>query len=85
MFLKNGDTTNLSNALKFYTSNKPIILLRRKTGFENKENSIEQDSYLRIDQERKSCFSNGNSCKCVIFEDNNPEKVGVYLITLLFL
>ena len=36
------------------------------------ETSLEQDSYLRIGQELKSYISNGNSCKCVIFEDRNP-------------
>ena len=50
-FLKNVNATNLSNALRYYTSNKPIILLLTKFDFENIEISIQQDSYLRIGQE----------------------------------
>ena len=45
-FLKNVNTTNLSNALRYYTSNKPIIILLTKIDFENNEVSIQQDSYL---------------------------------------
>ena len=77
-FLKNVNTTNLSNALRYYTSNKPIIVLLTKNDFENNEISIQQDSYLRIGQELKTYISNGNSCKCVIFKDNTPEIVGIY-------
>ena len=29
-------------------------------------------------QEIKSYSSNGNSCKCDISKDNNPENVGIY-------
>ena len=50
-FLKNVNATNLSNALRYYNSNKPIILLITKFDFENIEISIQQDSYLRIGQE----------------------------------
>ena len=77
-FLKNVNKTNLSNALRYYTSNKPIIVLLTKNDFENNEISIQQDSYLRIGQELKTYVSNGNSCKCVIFKDNSPEIVGIY-------
>ena len=77
-FLKNVNATNLSNAIRFYTSNKPIILLLTKFDFENNEISIQQDSYLRIGQELRTYISNGNSCKCVIFKDNIPENVGIY-------
>ena len=77
-FLKNVNTSNLSNALRYYTSNKPIILLLTKIDFENNEISIQQDSYLRIGQELKTYISNGNTCKCVIFKDNTPESVGIY-------
>ena len=68
----------MSNALRYYTSNKPIIVLLTKIDFENNEISIQQDSYLRIGQELKTYISNGNSCKCVIFKDNIPENVGIY-------
>ena len=71
-FFKNVNTTNLSNALRYYTSNKPIIVLLTKIDFENNEISIQQDSYLRIGQELKTYISNGNTCKCVIFKDNSP-------------
>ena len=77
-FLKNVNTTNLSNALRYYTSNKPIIVLLTKIDFENNEISIQQDSYLRIGQELRTYISNGNTCKCVIFKDNTPENVGIY-------
>ena len=77
-FLKNVNTTNLSNALRYYTSNKPIFVLLTKIDFENNEISIQQDSYLRIGQELKSHISNGNTCKCVTFKDNIPENVGIY-------
>ena len=77
-FLKNVTTTNLSNALRYYTSNKPIVVLLTKIDFENNEVSIQQDSYLRIDQNLKTYISNGNTCKCVIFNDNTPENVGLY-------
>ena len=77
-FLKNVNTTNLSDALRYYTSNKPIILLLTKIDFDNNEVSIQQDSYLRIGPELKTYISNGNSCKCAIFKDNNPENVGIY-------
>ena len=77
-FLKNVNTTNLSNALRYFTSNKPIIVLLTKIDFENNEVSIQQDSYLRIDQNLKTYISNGNTCKCVIFNDNTPENVGLY-------
>ena len=77
-FLKNVNTTNLSNALRYYTSNKPIIVLLTKIDFENNEISIQQDSYLRIGQELKTYISNGNTCKCVTFKDNIPENVGIY-------
>ena len=77
-FLKNVNTTNLSNALRYYTSNKPIIVLLTKIDFENNEISIQQDFYLRIGQELRTYISNGNSRKCVIFKDNTPEIVGIY-------
>ena len=77
-FLKNVTTTNLSNALRYYTSNKPIIVLLTKIGFGNNEISIQQDSYLRIGQELKTYISNGSTCKCVTFKDNTPENVGIY-------
>ena len=78
-FLKNVNITNLSNALKYYTSNKPNIVLLTKIEFENNEISIQQDSYLRIGQELKTYISNRNTCKCVTFKDNTPEIVGIYL------
>ena len=77
-FLKNVNTTNLSNALRYYTSNKPIILLLTKIDFENNEVSIQEESYLRIGQELKTYISNGSTCKCAIFKDNTPESVGIY-------
>ena len=77
-FLKHVNTTNLSNALRYYTSNKPIIVLLTKIDFENNEISIQQDSNLRIGQELKTYISNGNTCKCVTFKDNIPENVGIY-------
>ena len=77
-FLKSVNTTNLTNALRYYTSNKPIIVLLTKIDFENNEISIQQDSYLRRGEELKTYISNGNSCKCVIFKDNIPENVGIY-------
>ena len=77
-FLKNVNTTNLSNALRYYTSNKPIIVLLTKIDFENNEISIQQESHLRIGEELKTYISNGDSCKCVIFKDNIPENVGIY-------
>ena len=77
-FLKNVTTTNLSNALRYYTSNKPIIVLITRIDFENNEISIQQDSYLRIGQELRTYISNGNTCKCVTFKDNTPENVGIY-------
>ena len=77
-FLKNVNTTNLSNALRYYTSNKPIIVLLTKIDFENNKIFFQQDSYLRIGQELKTYISNGNSCKCVIFKDNIPEDGGIY-------
>ena len=76
--MKNVNATNLSNAIRYYTSNKPIILLLTKFDFENNEISIQQDFYLRIGQELRTYISNGNSCKCVIFKDNIPENVGIY-------
>ena len=77
-FLKNVNTTNLSNAFRYYTSNKPTFVLLTKIDFENNEISIQQDSYLRIGQELKTYISNGNTCKCVTFKDNTPEIVGMY-------
>ena len=77
-FSKNVNTTNLSNASRYYTSNKPIFLILTKFDFENSEISIQQDSYLRIGQELRTYISNGNSCKCVTFKYNNPEFVGIY-------
>ena len=77
-FLKNVKTTNLSNALRYYTSNKPIIVLLTKIDFENNEISIQQDSYHRIGQELKTYISNGNTCKCVTLKDKIPENVGTY-------
>ena len=77
-FLKKVNTTNLSNALRYYTSNKPIIVLLAKIDFENNEISVQKDFYLRIRQELKTYISNGNSCKCVIFKDKTPEIVGIY-------
>ena len=77
-FRKNVNTTNLSNASRYYTSNKPIILILTEFDFENSEISIQQDSYLRIGQELRTYISNGNSCKFVTFKYNNPEIVGIY-------
>ena len=77
-FLRNVNTTNLSNALRYYTSNKPIIVLLTKIDFENNEISIQQDSNLRIGQELKTYISNGNTCKCITFKDNIPENIGIY-------
>ena len=77
-FLKKVNTTNLSNALRYYTSNKPIIVLLTKIDSENNEISIQQDSYLRIGQELETYISNGNTCKCVTFKDNTPENKGMY-------
>ena len=77
-FLKNVNTTNSSNALRYYTSNEPIIVLLTKIEFENNEISIQQDSYLRIGQELKSYISNGNICNFVALKDNIPENVGIY-------
>ena len=77
-FLKNVNTTNLSNALRYYTSNQPIIVLLTKKHFENNEISIQQDSHLRIGQELKTYISNGNTCKCVTLKDNIPGNVGIY-------
>ena len=70
--------TNLSNALRYYISNKPIIVLLTKIDFQNNELSIQQDSYLRIGQELKTYISNRNTCKCVTLKDNIPENVGIY-------
>ena len=77
-FIKNVNTTNLSIALRYYSSNKPIILLLTKFDFENNEISIQQDSYLRIGQELRTYISNGNTCKCVNFKDNTPKNVDIY-------
>ena len=77
-FLKNVNTKNSSNALGYYTSNKPIIIVLTKNDFENNEITIQQGSYLQTGQEIKSYNSNGISCKCVIFDDDNPENVGFY-------
>ena len=77
-FLKNVNTTNLSNALRHYTFIKPIIILLTKIGFEINEICIQQDSYIRIGQELKSYISNGKSCKCVFLKNKNPENVGFY-------
>ena len=43
---KNVNTTNSSNALRYYTSNKPNILLITNIDFENGEGSIQQDSLI---------------------------------------
>ena len=77
-FLKNVNTTNLSTAIRYYTSNKPIKKLSTKIDFENYEISIQQDTYLRIGHELKTYVSKGNSCKCVKLKDNLPENVGIY-------
>ena len=66
--MKNVNTTNLSNALGNYTSNKPIVIVLAKIDFENNEISIHQDSYLRKGQELQTFISNGNSCKRVFLE-----------------
>ena len=83
-FLKNFNTTKLSNALRIYTSNKLFIILLTKIDFKNNENSVRHNSYLRIGQEIKSYTSNGNSCKSVFFKDNNPENVGIYPTNTLY-
>ena len=77
-FLRNVSTTNLSTALRYYTSNKLIFVLLTKIDFENNEISIQQDSYLKIGQELKTYISNGNTCKCVTLKHNIPENVGIY-------
>ena len=77
-FFENVNTIILSNALRYYTSNKPTILLTTKIEFENNEVPIQQDSNLRIGQELKTNISNGNICICVIFKDNIPENVEIY-------
>ena len=76
--MKNVNTTNLSTALSFYTSNKPIKIISTKIDFESYEVSIQQDTYLRIGHEKETYISKGNSCKCVILKDNSPENVGIY-------
>ena len=84
-FLKIVNTTKLSSDLRYFISNKPIIIFSTKTGFENIEVSIQQDAYLRIGPESKTYFSNGNSRKYVVFKDNIPENVGKYPInTFIF-
>ena len=47
--------------------------------------SIQQDSYLRKGQELETYISNGNRCKCVIFKDNIPENVCIYILTTRFI
>ena len=54
------------------------MLLLTKINFENNGISIQPNTYLRIGQELKTYISNGNSCKCVMFNDNIPENVGIY-------
>ena len=77
-FLKYVNTTILSNRVRFYTSNKAIILLITNKDFENGEVSIQRDSYLRIGEKLVIYISNNSRCKCVIYEDNMPETVGIY-------
>ena len=76
--LKIVNTTKLSSDLRYFISNKPIIIFSTKIGFENIEVSIQQDSYLRIGPESETPFSNGNSRKYVVFKYNIPENVGIY-------
>ena len=49
-FLKNNNTTSLSKALRYYTSNEPILLLITNIDFENGDVSIQHDSYLRTEE-----------------------------------
>ena len=81
-FLKNVNTTNLSNALKYYTSNKPIIVLLTKIDFENNEISIQQDSYLRIGQEQKLIFQM-ETVTNVLYSKIILLKSLVYILTIL--
>ena len=53
-FLKNVNTTILSNALRYFISIKPIILFLTKIGFGNREVSLQEDSYLRKGQELRT-------------------------------
>ena len=76
--MKNVNTTNLSNALRFYTSKKPIIILLTKIDFKINEISNQQDFCPRKAQELRTYISNGNKCKCVTFKEDIPEKVGIY-------
>ena len=54
VFINNAKTTNLSNAIKYFTFNKPIILLIIKIYYEIAEVSIQHISYLRIVENLKT-------------------------------
>ena len=76
-FINNAKTTNLSNAMTFFTSNKSTFLLIIKIDYENSDLFFQHDSYLRIVENLKTLISNGNSHYWLIFKDNNIEDVGI--------
>ena len=75
-FINNAKTTNLSNAMNFFTSNKPTFLLKIMIDYEKSDLSIQHESYLRIVENLKTFISKRISHYCVIFKNNNPEDVG---------
>ena len=76
--LKNINSSDLSNALRQYTPNKPIFLLTN-LDFEN-EVSIQHPSFIRFGENSKTYISNENSYKCATFKDNQPEDVGIHIV-----
>ena len=76
-FLTKINTTNISNALKYFCSNKPIIFLIMSIDFDNNNVSIQHDSYLRLGTNLSTYICNSDKCSFSILKDNQPEDVGI--------
>lgn len=82
-YLYNINSTKLSNALRWYCSNKPIIVILMQFDNINDEINIQQDTYLRIPKNNINLYtyiSKGcESIKAVVYKEysNKPEQMGL--------
>ena len=82
-FVENINATKLSNALRWYCSNKPIIVLLMQIDNTNKEINVQQDTYLRINTANEPLYTyihkGSEKLKAIqVKEDfNKPSSVGL--------
>lgn len=81
-YLENANSTKLSNAIRWYCSNNPIIVVLVQFDEDNEEVNIQQDTYLRVGIKETSLYtyiSKGcEKLKAIAKEyQNEPQQMGL--------